>query len=60
VCKALGEKACLTVEDYAKLTGLDNAQATRRLLHLVLAGVLEKEVNQPVFRLYKDYQTKVA
>jgi len=55
-----GAKASLTVEDYAKLSGLDNAQATRRLLHLVLAGVLEKEVNQPVFKLYKDFQLKVA
>jgi len=60
VRKTFGTKTSLSVEDYAKLTGLDNAQATRRLLHLVLAGVLEKEVNQPVFRLYKDYQTKVA
>jgi len=53
-------KASLSVEDYAKLSGLDNAQATRRLLHLVLAGVLEKEVNQPIFKLHKNYRLKVA
>jgi len=60
VCDAFKSKVSLTAEDYAKISGLDNAQATRRLLHLVLAGVLEKEVNQPVFKLHKSYKLKVA
>jgi len=60
VRNVFGAQTSLTAEDYAKLSGLDNAQATRRLLHLVLAGVLEKEVNKPVFKLHKDYRLKVG
>ncbi len=50
----------MDIKNYAEQSGLDHQQATRRLLDMVLSGVLVKEVNQPVFRLCKQQGLKTA
>jgi len=50
----------MDIKSYAEQSGLDHQQATRRLLDMVLSGVLVKEENQPVFRLCKWEGLKIA
>jgi len=48
------EYGIIDINTYAQISGLDNQQATRRLLDMVLSGVLLKENDKPLFKLCED------
>jgi len=50
----------MDIQSYVEQSGLDHQQATRRLLDMVLSGVLTKEENKPVFRLSERQGLKIA
>lgn len=50
----------LSAAKYATIAGLDEKQATRRLLDMVLNGLLQKEENKAVFYLAKASKSAAA